>query len=110
MMHCELCGLKCNEWLANHGSQEVVEEMSFGTPTYGYMPNEIFTFLEHASFQFKEGRIKWYVRLSRNFISQRHNRKRNISQETTSEKGVISQSFQVSRRLSHKLFYTYKVH
>lgn len=57
----------------------------------------------------KEGR-KWYVGLCRNFTFQRHDRKRDISQETTSEKGVVSESSQVSRRLSHKFFPYIQIH
>ena len=34
--------------MVNHRSQQVIEEISFGTPIYGLHANEIFVLLEHA--------------------------------------------------------------
>ena len=53
----------------------------------GYMPNEVFTLLEHAWVSIQGRTNKMVCRIVQNFTSQRHDRKRNISQETALEKG-----------------------
>lgn len=95
------------QWMVNHGSQQVLGEISFGTPIYGLHAKWKF-YSTGTCFLSTQGRKNKMVCIiqdcTQNLIFQRHDRKRNISQETTSGKGVISQSSQVSRRLSHNFF------
>lgn len=92
--------------MVNHRSQQVIEEISFGTPIYGPYANEIFVLLEHAKVSIQGRKNDMVCKIVQELYISETNRKRNTSQETTSEKGVISESFQISRRPWHKFFST----